>query len=144
MIGNCLDFNDLVDKMGREMMQDIARLFESSDNPINFFISQPHLTEMIAYVKDHQNFFDIYLNHYNSAASKNFSLLWEGCAKPFVQEFGLSDESEMQYHFTFFKAGFLAVLSRWLQNGCPEPPEKLAQIILHRIKSLYPFKSGTI
>lgn len=130
------DINDLVDKIGREMMQDISHLFQSSGNPIHFFISQPLLAEMLAYVKEHQDFFDIYLNHYSSVASETFSLLWERWAKPFVSDFGLSDESEMQYHFTFFKAGFLAVLSQWIRNDCPESPEKLAQIILKRISSL--------
>lgn len=39
----------------------------------------------------------------------------------------------MWYHFTFFKTGFLAVLSQWINNGCPEDPEALARIILKRV-----------
>lgn len=128
-----LDINDLVDKMGKDMMLDIAHLFEKADSPVDFFISQPFLTEMITYVKEHLAFFDIYLNHYSHSANENFSLMWEQGVRPYIQNTGISDESEMWYHFTFFKAGFLAVLSQWINNGCPEDPEALARIILKRV-----------
>lgn len=128
-----LDINDLVDKMGKEMMQDIALLFRDTDNPIHFFVSEPLLAKMIAYVKEHRLFFDIYLNHYSQNANKCFSLLWEQWGKPYIQNMGVSDESEMWYHFTYFRAGFLAVLCQWVNNGCPETPEALAKIILKRL-----------
>lgn len=128
-----LDINDLVDKMGQSMMQDISLMFKETDNSIDFFISRPHLIRMISYVKEHRNFFDIYLNHYSQSANECFSLLWESSAKPYMQIIGLSDEAEMFYHFTFFKAGFLAVLSQWITNGCFESPDELAEIILKRI-----------
>lgn len=128
-----LDINDLVDKMGKDMMLDIAHLFERTDNPVDFFLSEPLLTEMLSYVKEHSDFFDIYLNHYSSNANETFSLMWEYWFKPYFQNMGLSDEAEMWYHFTFFKAGFLAVLSQWLHKGCPETPEFLSHIILKRL-----------
>ncbi|MCM1121363.1 MAG: TetR/AcrR family transcriptional regulator [Eubacterium sp.] len=128
-----LDINDLVDKMGRNVMSDIGHLFQHTDNPINFFVSEPLLSEMISYIKEHRDFFDIYLNHYNHSANETFSLLWEQWGKPYTQNMGVSDESEMWYHFTYFKAGFLAVLCQWINNGCPESPETLAHIILKQI-----------
>lgn len=131
-----LDINDLVDKMGKNMMLDIALLFKDTDNPINFFVSEPLLAKMISYVKEHRDFFDIYLNHYSHSANENFSLLWEDSVRPYIQSLGLSDESEMWYHFTFFKAGFLAVMSQWLNSGCPESPEILSHIILKRLTFL--------
>lgn len=128
-----LDINDLVDKMGRSMMQDIGLLFKDSDNPMNFFITEPLLAKMILYVKEHRDFFDIYLNHYRQSADDNFSLLWQDWSLPYMQSLGIADEAESWYHFTFFKAGFLAVLSQWIRNGCPESPDALAHIILKRL-----------
>lgn len=133
-----LDINDLVDQMGKDMMQDISRLFERADSPVDFFISKPLLTEMISYVREHRAFFDIYLNHYSYSANETFSLMWEQGVKPYIQTMGLEDESEMWYHFTFFKAGFLAVLGQWVNNGCLETPEALARMLLKRI----PFHMG--
>ncbi|MCM1134025.1 MAG: TetR family transcriptional regulator C-terminal domain-containing protein [Clostridium sp.] len=133
-----LDINDLVDKMGKAMMRDIARLFETASNPIDFFISTPLLAKLISYVKERRDFFDIYLNHYRQRAEEAFSLLWENSAKPYIQSLGVSDEAEIWYHFTFFKAGFLAILRQWLNNGCPESPEVLSWIILRRFRPFNP------
>lgn len=134
-----LDINDLVDKMGKDMMHDISHLFEKADSPVDFFISLPLLTEMISYVKEHRAFFDIYLNRYSYNANETFSLMWEQGIKPYIQNMGLADESEMWYHFTFLKAGFLAVLSHWINRGCPEASEALAKIILKRMPLHLPF-----
>lgn len=128
-----LDINDLVDKMGRDIMLDISVLFHDADNLMDFFVTESFLTKMISYVETHRDFFDIYLNHYRQIADENFSLLWRDWIQPYIQRFGVSDEAESWYHFTFFKAGFLAVLSQWIQNGCPESPEYLTHVILKRL-----------
>lgn len=128
-----VDIHDLVDKMGIQMIKDIARMFEESGDVQIFFLSQPGLTQMITYVKEHQDFFDIYLNHYRNNADQMFSLLWDDFGKPYLESLGLRDESKMWYHFLFFKAGFLAVLGQWVQKDCPESPEALARIILQSL-----------
>ncbi|MDE7340998.1 MAG: TetR family transcriptional regulator C-terminal domain-containing protein [Lachnospiraceae bacterium] len=53
---------------------------------------------------------------------------------PYMQEhYGSISEEEMWYHFSFFKAGFISVLSEWIHRGCLETPEKLAEIILRNL-----------
>ena len=129
-----LDIHDLIYKMGLEMMTEIGEMMENSDSVIDFFLVPENMTEMIAYVKEHRTFFDIYLTHYTAAASESFSLLWEYAAKPYIQEhYGSIEEAEMWYHFSFFKAGFISVLSEWIHRGCPETPEKLTEIILRSL-----------
>lgn len=128
-----LDINDLVDRMGRDMITDIGRLFEESAQPLSVFLTEPFLVRMITYVKDHRDFFDIYLNQYGPIAAENFSLLWDDPGRSFIESFGVTDTSEQWYHFTFFKAGFIAVLSQWVRNGCREQPEFLARVILHQL-----------
>ena len=129
-----LDIHDLVDKMGKEMMQDIREMLHTEQNAISFMLTESSLTDMITYVEKHQLFFDIYLNHYTSEANETFSLLWEHHGKSYLQEhFTNIDESEMWYHFSFYKAGFLSVLSQWVKNGCVEEPEKIAKLIIRSI-----------
>ncbi len=38
-------------------------------------------------------------------------------------------EQHMEYHVEFFKAGFNAIVKKWLQSGCRETPEELAEIL---------------
>ena len=126
-----LDIHDLIDKMGRKMMREVGEMMESHGNVIDFFLAPDSMAKMIGYVKEHQTFFDIYLTHYTTEASESFSLLWEYAAKPYMLErCSTIDEDEMWYHFSFFKAGFISVLSQWLHRDCPETPERLAEIIL--------------
>ena len=132
-----LDIHDLIYKMGLEMMKDIEAMMKNSDSVIDFFLMPDSMTKMIAYVKEHHTFFDIYLTRYTAEASKSFSLLWESAARPYMQErYGSISEEEMWYHFSFFKAGFISVLSEWLHRGCPETPTKLTEIIFRSLPKI--------
>ena len=118
-------------------MKDIEAMMKNSDSVIDFFFFPDSMTKMIAYVKERHTFFDIYLTRYTAEASESFSLLWENAARPYMQErYGSISEEEMWYHFSFFKAGFISVLSEWLHRGCPETPEKLTEIILRSLPKI--------
>lgn len=128
------DIYDLAEKAGREMMSGIIDLFHTADDALTFFLTEEYLVQLISYIKENKDFYDIFLNHCPpSVINSGFSQLWEVSGKPYMEAFGLKDESEMWYHFTFFKAGFLAILSEWLQKGCTEMPEKIASIVLRNL-----------
>ena len=132
-----LDIHDLIYKMGLEMMNDVGAMMRRSGSVIDFFLVPDNLAQMIDYVKEHQTFFDIYLTHYTATASESVSLLWESAAKPYISEhYSTIVESEMWYHFSFFEAGFISVLGEWIHRGCPETPEKLAEIILRSLPTM--------
>ena len=132
-----LDIHDLIDKMGRKMMKEVGEMMENHGNIIDFFLTPDSMAQMIAYVKEHHTFFDIYLTRYTAEASESFSLLWENATRPYMLErYGSISEEEMWYHFSFFQAGFISVLSEWLHRGCPETPERLAEIILRSLPKI--------
>ena len=134
-----LDVYDLREKTGKELVAGIADMFKGSENIISFFITQKYLAQMIAYIEDHKEFFDVFFNYSPPSATEiGFSLLWESAGHAFMEQTGLDDESEMLYHFTFFKAGLIAVLGQWLKDGCPETPEELAAIILRNLPEHLP------
>lgn len=125
------DIHDLIFKMGRKMMKEVGEMMKGHGNVIDFFLTSDSMAQLIGYVKEHHTFFDIYLTHYTAEASESFSLLWESAAKPYMREHcSTIDEDEMWYLFSFFKAGFISILSQWLHRGCPETPERLTEIIL--------------
>ena len=129
-----LDVYDLLEKTGKELMEGVAGLFRESGQVIHFFISQEYLAQMIAYVKKHRDFFDVFFNYSPpSAVDIGFSLLWDASGKDFMEQLGFQDEEKMQYHFTFYKAGLVAVLGQWIKNDCRETPEEIAAIILRNL-----------
>lgn len=46
------------------------------------------------------------------------------------QKFGRLDERKIYYHAEFFAAGMVAIIKRWLANGCRETPAEMAQIVI--------------
>ncbi len=38
-------------------------------------------------------------------------------------------QQDMEYHIEFFRAGFNALVKRWLQSGCRETPQRLSEIL---------------
>ena len=39
------------------------------------------------------------------------------------------DGRYIDYHMEFFKSGITAVIKKWLNSGCRETPEEMAEII---------------
>lgn len=52
------------------------------------------------------------------------------------------DNSTLDYHITFFRSGFNAIIKRWLQRGCPETPEQMCQVLMDEYSGR--FKSTSI
>ena len=46
------------------------------------------------------------------------------------------EDKHITYHIEFFKAGFNAILKKWLNNGCQESVEEICEIL----RSEYSFK----
>ena len=35
----------------------------------------------------------------------------------------------MDYHIEFFKAGLMAIIKKWINNGCKESPQQISKIL---------------
>ena len=44
------------------------------------------------------------------------------------------DNKYIDYHIEFFKAGFTAILKKWLNNNCEESPEEILEILISEYK----------
>ena len=40
------------------------------------------------------------------------------------------DNKHIDYHIEFFKAGFNAIIKKWLNNNCKESPEEIHEILM--------------
>lgn len=124
-----LDIPDLIHKTGAKHMGNMANLLrQSKKTPI------ASLIPLLSYIKENQDFFDIYFNHSSqSALNISFFPLLESACEPYLKSFGIQDKERLKYHFTFFSAGFVAILGRWVQSGCKEKPEEIADILLKNL-----------
>lgn len=129
-----LDIPDLIQKTGAKYMKDIYQMIYPIQHSGAFPFTTDYLIQLFSYIEEHQDFFDIYLNHSKpESLEKGFeNLLFEICA-PYLSKFEAVPPETLEYHFTFFKAGFIALLRRWVLFGCKENPADLSKILLRNL-----------
>ncbi len=115
---NYLDIYDLADHIRQGLEKEVEELFDK--NASSKFNAGDYLT-LFYHIRDNQLFYKTY-----------FKLGYD------TQTINLADiglvyyifpDEEMLYHVEFFRAGFNAIVKRWLQGGCKEDPEALGQIL---------------
>lgn len=115
---NYIDIYDLADKIRENLENVVYELYE--DERANNYNSND-FSKIFRLVEENQLFFKTYfkLNYdkkdvfiYDTNQSKQF----------YNDEF-------IDYHIEFFKAGFTAILLKWLNNGCIESVEDMCKIL---------------
>lgn len=130
-----LDIPDLITKTGVRYMKEIGRILNDPEKPGTFPLTEANLVRLLEYMRTHQKFFRIYLNHSpERALDSGLSVLWESVreachSRAQEQQKGTDDET-LKYIFWFYRAGFRALLQRWLYHGCRETPEETAALLL--------------
>lgn len=119
---NYLDIYDLADKIKEKLEHDVLNLYE--DERTNQYNSND-FSKIFHLIKENQLFF------------KTFFKLGFDSNDFFVQDYqydtGLSkkfyNDEYIDYHIAFFKAGFNAIVKKWLNGGCKESVEDICKIL---------------
>ncbi|MDO5338177.1 MAG: TetR-like C-terminal domain-containing protein [Eubacteriales bacterium] len=129
-----LDIPDLIQNIGASHMKEMIPLLEATGNGQSFPFTKNYFLSLFSYIKENQSFYNIYFNHSNPrSVESSFTQCLESAIKPYLERFPQKSPEAMHYHFIFFKAGLISVLSQWVKNGCKEKPEELADIILQNL-----------
>lgn len=124
------DIYDLLSKMEHSVGIDIFESFQGTDASPEHFLSPSIFATIIRHIGNHQAFYRAYLEGCGQTAiQKGFNDLFQSVIKPFFSKLNFTSEAHARYHFTFFQSGFLSVVKQWLDAGCLETPEELAQIL---------------
>ena len=116
---NYIDIYDLVEKIKFRMENEFANIFindpEAGQNSTSYL-------KMFTHIKENQIFYKTY-----------FKLKFDTVSyKPIYHEDLASkyyNNKHIDYHIEFFKAGFTAILKKWLNNNCKETPEEMVEIL---------------
>lgn len=120
---NFLDIYDLADKMRDDLFNDVKELYGGSSDSITLGMNQQlGVLPLLIHIKNNQLFFSTY-----------FKLGYDETHQVDIAEIAVDVDEKiikhMNYHITFFKNGFNAVVKLWLKNGCKETPEEIATVI---------------
>ncbi|MBR4393508.1 MAG: TetR family transcriptional regulator C-terminal domain-containing protein, partial [Oscillospiraceae bacterium] len=85
-------------------------------------------------VSKYRHFYRIYLKkNMDGSMEDGFQTIWETQLRPRFLAAGITDERRMLYYFHYVRAGMTTVLRLWLEDGCRETPEEIANILRNSI-----------
>ncbi len=125
---NYLDIYDLADKIKEKLEQDVYSLYE--DERLNKYNSND-FSKIFNLIKENQLFFKTYFKlgfDSNNIFNQNYQYDTNQSSQFYNDEY-------IDYHIEFFKAGFNAIVKKWLENGCKESPEEINKIIISEYKN---------
>lgn len=125
---NYIDIYDLADKLKEDLAKDVLKVYS---NERELKSHSYDFLKLFNHIKNNQLFYKTFfkLNYDNDY--KQF--------KDFI-DYNLfsqmySDETELEYHITFFMSGLNSIIKKWLKNGCTESPEQINKIIIDEYKN---------
>ncbi len=119
---NYIDIYDLAEKIKENLEQDVLNLYQ--DERLNKYNSND-FSKIFRLVKENQLFFKTYFKlefDSNNIFTKNYEYDTNQSKTFYNDEF-------IDYHIEFFKAGFNAIMKKWLNNGCKESVEDMCKIL---------------
>ena len=131
--GHYDDIPALMRELIGEMYKQIMEFFL----PENGSIVENGFIKLFEFIKEHAAFFQYYFH--NSRFSEQREVLLPNALQNklhlLLKRLHYASEEELLYHQTFFCAGLIAVIERWLTNGCIESPEEMNRMIENEYSS---------
>ena len=119
------DINDLIIKIEGKFAKGMATIFDYGER-------QTHeaFIEMFTFIKENQYFYKAFLNiPYTTLAETNTKTNILSNVKEKKSDL-VKDELEVFYRASFFGSGIKELCRIWLERGCKESPEEMAQLLL--------------
>lgn len=120
---NYIDIYDLAEQIKNKLEQDVYNLYE--DERVNKYNSND-FSKIFKLVKENPLFFKTYFKL--EGDSNIFHFDQEHLYDTDLSKKYYNDEY-IDYHIEFFKAGFNAILKKWLDNGCKESVDEMCKIL---------------
>ena len=134
------DVYALLEAMCQEVGKELFEEFEKAAEISTVYYSDVYLLALLKHVQKHYKLYRAYVANVGmTQIDLGYQALFESVFKPYFKKLGMTSEHRMEYHFVYVKAGFFAVLGKWMQYDCAESPEVLAEIIK---KSMPPIPDG--
>ncbi len=116
---NYADIYELADTIGKKLEKEVEKLYEN--DIANKYNSNDYL-RLFYHIRENQLFYKTYFKlGYDNRHRINLYDIYQ--ADKFF------DNKYIEYHMEFFKAGFNAIVKKWLEAGCKESPEEMAEIL---------------
>lgn len=122
---NYADIYALADSIREKLESNLAVLYKEE---ISQGFNRHDYQKLFRHISENSIFYKTY-----------FKLGYDDNYKIMTYDVGLAEQRfqnrHIEYHMAFFKAGITKIIKIWLQNGCKESPEDMADIIKSEYQS---------
>ena len=115
---NYLDIYDLADKTRQMLEKDFSALFADYD----YMNARDGAEKMFAHIKENQLFYKTY---FKLCYDEKFLISTYDPKRAEKEQI----TQNIRYHIEFFRNGLNAIIKLWLENGCRESPEEMAEVL---------------
>ena len=115
---NFLDVYDLADKLRVKLESDFSQLFTDRDE----LTEQIGAVKMFKHIKENQLFYKTY---FKLGYDENHKIMIYDTVRA-QKDF---DNKHIKYHIEFFRNGINAIIKMWINDGCVESPEEMAEVL---------------
>ena len=119
---NFLDIYDLADKLRKKLEEEFSQLFQDTSTREQF-----GALKMFTHIKENQIFYKTY---FKLGYDQNHAVMIYDIKRA-ESDF---NNKNIKYHIEFFRNGINAIIKLWLDGGCNESPEEMADIIKQEYK----------
>lgn len=121
---NYMDIYDLAEKVTERLVKEVRLLYVGDDR-----IQRLSFLKIFNHIYENQSIYKTYFKLHD------FDFNEFGYDKEIAAMF--FDMKYIDYHIEFFKSGLNAIIKKWLQEGCKEPPAVMDEILISEYKRDY-------
>ncbi len=112
---------------------DISRI---NTLPLNelYLITPEYLTPWLSFIKENKKLFQTFLKrHETLKIASYFNSIFKNVISPILTRFNV-DIKDQEYMFLYYAEGIIAIVKKWIREGCIRPIDEITAIIKECIK----------
>lgn len=131
-----MDLYDMLEQMESRMRKDLMKDYPVPGNTTP--LSRESFLPFLRFIRGHRKFYQAVLKTRRDFPLKQgFAPLWNQVIRPLCLDAGITNENEMLLYFIGFQAGFTMILRQWVDQGCTESEEKIAEILQNIVPAVW-------
>ncbi len=134
LLDETLDYiNSKFSEYFKDAKMDVKKI---SSLPLNelYLITPDYLTPWLKFIKENKILFKTFLaRHETLKISSLYNSIFKEVISPILTRFNVK-EIDQEYTFLFYVEGIIAIVKKWIREGCARPIDQIITIITECIK----------
>ncbi|MDD2374386.1 MAG: TetR/AcrR family transcriptional regulator C-terminal domain-containing protein [Eubacteriales bacterium] len=125
------DVHELLESILQEHNEQLRNIFYDENNTSGWELPRRCFESMFDYFYENQDFYRAYLKNAPTSNVVNFRsfLSFDKQLIPLLRRAGIQSPKEGKYRYEYFHGGLNSIVREWINSGCQEKPQLLAEFL---------------